>query len=79
MTEARPFCEYPGLGIAIGAHILEGNLPSRPGALATERGLSDELWQLLLKCWSDQPELRPSASGVVQEIYYLRYGLRFIS
>lgn len=36
--------------------------PESPSVLL--RGLDDDLWGLLCKCWSDRPELRPTISEI---------------
>lgn len=39
-----------------------GKLPSRPyGADAVRRGLTDKLWELMLRCWTQKAEERPGA------------------
>jgi hypothetical protein len=43
-----------------------GEIPRRPlGARVVERGLDDKLWNLLLRCWSQAPQTRPTVEGVL--------------
>ncbi|CAE6435005.1 unnamed protein product [Rhizoctonia solani] len=38
--------------------------PDRPDNIPAESKAGDKLWNMLLRCWSFEPEIRPSASGV---------------
>jgi hypothetical protein len=53
-------------------NITNGVLPERPGPLATSRGLSQDLWVLMLRCWLQRPDTRPS----MPEIKSILEGLR---
>ncbi|KAJ7470512.1 ras guanine nucleotide exchange factor domain-containing protein [Mycena latifolia] len=50
----------------------QGKTPDRPGPAATVRGLSDELWALMRKCWHRKPESRPSAATVKSRLLHQR-------
>ncbi len=41
-------------------------LPEFPGSPAVERGLSDQMWQLLQHCWRCDPAERPSTDELLQ-------------
>ena len=44
-------------------------LPIRPlEATALWRGLSDKIWNLLLRCWARDPKERPHVTGVLTEL-----------
>ncbi|CAA7267623.1 unnamed protein product [Cyclocybe aegerita] len=49
-----------------------GNLPERPGRIATSNGLSTEMWTLMCKCWHKRPESRPSISNVKASLLAIR-------
>jgi len=57
------------------AHVVlalnSGKRPPRPGAEATIRGLSDEVWALTQSCWSPEPGKRPLAEDVLQVLHKL--------
>lgn len=63
-------CDNPYIFIS---HISKGRYPDYPGSPAAERGLSLDMWHLLLRCWSPLPSLRPSAASVVSETIHIRY------
>ncbi|EJD04727.1 kinase-like protein [Fomitiporia mediterranea MF3/22] len=47
----------------------KGGLPLRPtGEEVLRRGLSDDLWTLMMSCWEKSPGDRPSASAVLREL-----------
>jgi len=71
MTGEQPFSELPR-DINVTMKLAKGKLPSRPGAIATARGLNDELWALMRQCWSRKPESRPSMAVVKSKIERLR-------
>ncbi|KAH8110411.1 kinase-like protein [Phellopilus nigrolimitatus] len=42
--------------------------PPWPGAQAAQRGLSDDMWVLMEKCWATYPAERPDIQSVVQNL-----------
>ncbi|KZV84803.1 hypothetical protein EXIGLDRAFT_841918 [Exidia glandulosa HHB12029] len=48
--------------------IASGAKPNRPGpdSLPTQRGLNEEIWAMLLRCWEISPAARPSITEVVK-------------
>lgn len=46
-----------------------GGYPDRPNLIATNRGLDDEIWDVLLSCWSKLPENRPSSTEIANRLY----------
>ena len=71
MTHVQPYNDI-AQDITVAINISKGKLPSRPGQTAISRGLSDELWALMLKCWSKYPQHRPSMTSVKTDIKKLR-------
>lgn len=74
LTGVRPF----GDGLSAVANIVQGKLPAKP-ALLTNNGqfnpLSDDLWQLLTKCFTADPANRPNAKDLVTECGKLCYSI----
>ncbi|KAH8113199.1 kinase-like protein [Phellopilus nigrolimitatus] len=48
--------------------VIRDKRPPRPGASATERGLSDNMWALMQKCWTTHPFERPDIQSVVRDL-----------
>lgn len=49
--------------------LVQGERPSRPThALSETRGLNDEVWRLMERCWSQLPSDRPAADQVVEAL-----------
>ena len=49
--------------------ISHGRRPDRPVEyLAHTRGLTDLVWDIVIKCWQQQPEERLSATQAVQQL-----------
>ena len=47
----------------------KGLPPDRPSdERVRERGLDDEMWALLLLCWSLEPEKRPSIGELLERL-----------
>ncbi|EJD04732.1 kinase-like protein [Fomitiporia mediterranea MF3/22] len=68
MTLDMPYPELKNSAQVI-VEVHKGVLPSRPtGEDAVRRGLNDNLWALLLKCWEKNPSGRPSANDVLKEL-----------
>ncbi|KZV93535.1 hypothetical protein EXIGLDRAFT_835609 [Exidia glandulosa HHB12029] len=49
-------------------HAFSGIKPNRPGpdTLPTMRGLNDQIWGIMLKCWHISPAARPRAGDVLE-------------
>lgn len=71
LTGQKPF----GEGLAATAEILSGRLPSRPAFIGQRqfKGLGVEIFELLCECMSQDPALRPTASGLVSKCEALCY------
>ena len=55
--------------------VRDGPLPTRPEQSATQKGLSDALWDLMNQCWQHDPKSRPSMSEIretIQNIHSMR-------
>ncbi|KAJ7606528.1 kinase-like domain-containing protein [Roridomyces roridus] len=61
LTGKAPFAELYTEGAVIQA-VHEGRRPSRPASCP------DGLWDLLQDCWDERPDLRPTASQVVERL-----------
>lgn len=46
----------------------EGKRPNRPPHPSLTWGLTDELWNIIQRCWAQSPDDRPSMSEVVSEL-----------
>ena len=46
-----------------------GKRPSRPlREISRIRGLNDEIWDVIVACWTQDPNARPSATEVVERL-----------
>ncbi|KAG6849479.1 hypothetical protein H0H93_008060 [Arthromyces matolae] len=62
-TGKRPFSNVKP--VAVITRIMQGKHPVRPiGAGYSERGLTEDMWQLMKRCWSQHPLQRPSATKI---------------
>lgn len=76
MTGAKPFAYLPR-DLMVIRELDQGRLPERPGPEVTQRGLDNDLWNLLRKCWNKKPDSRPSMTTVrmkLADIRGIRYG-----
>lgn len=67
MTLQMPFSDiksYPQVILTIHA----SGHPARPGQEATERGLTDHVWNVMTQCWARNPIDRPSAADVLAHL-----------
>ena len=49
--------------------VKQGKRPSRPlHELSRVRGLNDEIWDIIVACWTQDPDARPSATEVVERL-----------
>jgi hypothetical protein len=46
----------------------EKELPERPERMPNGERITDELWALLIRCWSHDREARPSAYMVTEAV-----------
>ncbi|KAL0566780.1 hypothetical protein V5O48_015226, partial [Marasmius crinis-equi] len=68
LTHNVPFMEFrhPQEVVAV---VMYGSSPKRPtNARVMERGLDDELWGLLVECWSRLPGARPGIVEVLERL-----------
>ena len=59
-TGAVPFNKTPSSAATLA--IMNGGRPPRPAHPA----LTEKLWKLILRCWDQDPHLRPAVSGVLK-------------
>jgi hypothetical protein len=49
--------------------VVQGKRPARPlDVLSKARGLTDDVWDLIQACWSQDPAFRPTATQVVERV-----------
>ncbi|KAF4576870.1 hypothetical protein EYR36_000532 [Pleurotus pulmonarius] len=75
MTGAKPFAYLPR-DLMVIRELDQGRLPERPGLEVTQRGLDNDLWNLLRKCWNKKPDSRPSMTTVRMKLAEIR-GIRY--
>jgi len=64
-TRKVPFFPIPDNG-KVTLTVMEGCLPERPqDSSVMVRGLDDDMWHLMVKCWDMDPAQRPSARDIV--------------
>ena len=49
-----------------------GRRPKRPSGRLVHHGLDDRLWNLINRCWAQNPQDRPLASDILQELQRIR-------
>jgi hypothetical protein len=63
MTGEQPFSHIQR-DITVMFELTNGRLPERPTEPARSRGLGQALWDLMLRCWAQTPDSRPSMTEV---------------
>jgi serine/threonine protein kinase len=71
-TGSMPF---PHLRHNVVAALLAQVRPSRPGADGISHSIGDNLWDIIQKCWVEEPAHRPSAGDARQRLETHREGL----
>lgn len=71
MTAEQPYSNI-ARDVAVLRELDKGKTPDRPGRLVTSRGLSDELWLLMRKCWNKKPQSRPTIATIRSKLGDLR-------
>ncbi|KAJ7896471.1 hypothetical protein B0H13DRAFT_1460420, partial [Mycena leptocephala] len=66
MAEKIPFYDLPD-DVTIMFKVLEGKHPLRPMSWLGTRVL-DNVWGLIENCWEGKPEMRPTASQIVERL-----------
>ena len=51
--------------ITVMKKVIEGSRPSRPADTSL---LSDETWKVIEMCWNQEPQSRPSADSVIEQL-----------
>lgn len=63
MTGRKPFHEYKSMA-SVAIAVIQGKQPSRPSELVADSWLGDEIWQMLVSCWSFEVGSRATASEI---------------
>ncbi|TFK42874.1 ras guanine nucleotide exchange factor domain-containing protein [Crucibulum laeve] len=71
VTGEQPFSKITR-DIAVQRELDHGKIPDRPGREATAQGLSDDMWNLMKKCWHKKPESRPSVAEVRRKLFEIQ-------
>ncbi|KDQ07873.1 hypothetical protein BOTBODRAFT_94459, partial [Botryobasidium botryosum FD-172 SS1] len=67
-TKAVPF-SYILVDFQVMLLVMQGNIPKRPfNVEAVSRGLSGDMWKLMLNCWDVDPSQRPNAESIVAQL-----------
>ncbi|KAL0566628.1 hypothetical protein V5O48_011624 [Marasmius crinis-equi] len=68
LTHDRPFSDIKHSQGVVAA-VVNGRNPDRPtDPRVVERGLDDELWRLLVQCWSRLPRARPGILEILERL-----------
>ena len=65
ITEKIPFHEFSRDAAVVHARISKRQVPPRPDGQSPRNRVSDDLWDLMKRCWSIKPDDRPT----VEDIY----------
>jgi son of sevenless-like protein len=58
--------------VAVLREVDNGRPPDHPGRIATQNGLSDQMWKVMQMCWNLKPEARPSITEVKNALLGIR-------
>jgi serine/threonine protein kinase len=64
ITEKVPFSRINPEAAVVHARITKKQYPPRPDGQHEENRVSDELWDLMKRCWSIKPDERPRMEAV---------------
>jgi len=64
ITEEVPFPNLSRDAAVIHARISKEQCPPRPDGQDPKKRVSDGLWELMMRCWSTEPDRRPSMEQV---------------
>ena len=60
ITEEVPFSHISRDAAVVYARIAKRQRPYRPDGQDPKNYVSDDLWDLMMRCWSDEPDNRPT-------------------
>ena len=63
-----PYWEIPNIGAVIIA-IMNGGRPQKPEAMES-LGFTNELWEIIQRCWSVDPGARPDVGAVLSHLHH---------
>ncbi|KAK0483397.1 kinase-like domain-containing protein [Armillaria novae-zelandiae] len=66
-----PFSHIQGDAV-VQHEVYLGRSPQRPGRDVTARGLNDDLWALMKRCWNGTPQARPSMTEIREKLLSIR-------
>jgi serine/threonine protein kinase len=64
VTQKAPFANLKRDAAVIHAIVNKKQCPARPDNPEAQRWITDELWELMKKCWSTAPSARPTMEEV---------------
>lgn len=70
LSGEQPFSHIQGDAV-VQHEVYLGKFPQRPGHDVTARGLSDDLWALMKRCWK-KPQARPSMTEIREKLLSIR-------
>ncbi|KAK0459498.1 uncharacterized protein EV420DRAFT_1763213 [Desarmillaria tabescens] len=71
LTGEQPF-SYIQVDAVVQHEVYRGRVPRRPGPDVTDRGLSNDLWKLMQRCWRKKPQSRPSMTEIKEKLLFIR-------
>jgi len=63
-TEKIPFSEHTRDAAVIHARISRRQIPARPDGQSPKNRISDDLWNLMRRCWAIVPDERPTMEAI---------------
>lgn len=71
LSGEQPFSHIQGDAV-VQHEVYLGKFPQRPGRDVTARGLNDDLWALMKRCWNKKPQARPSMTEIKEKLLSIR-------
>ena len=71
ITEEIPFSNLPRDPAVVHARITKRMHPPRPDGQDPRNHISDDLWRLMMECWSNEPDQRPTMKRVLSFLHQL--------
>ena len=64
ITEDVPFSNLTHDAAVLHARVVKGQRPLRPDRQDPKNCIPDDLWELMMRCWADKPDPRPTMKQV---------------